>query len=87
MPVPPCRFADGRLRTFYHSDYFRSAAHGLRWWEFDVTYWTVRMMGWVGLARKIVRPDAEQPEDEALDRHDVRTVEHHERVRVVIVIE
>jgi alpha-ketoglutarate-dependent taurine dioxygenase len=22
--VPPCRFADGRLRTFYHSDYFRS---------------------------------------------------------------
>ncbi len=25
IPVPPCRFADGRLRTFYHSDYFRSA--------------------------------------------------------------
>ena len=24
IPVPPCRFADGRLRTFYHSDYFRS---------------------------------------------------------------
>jgi len=23
-PVPPCRFAAGRLRTFYHSDYFRS---------------------------------------------------------------
>lgn len=23
--VPPCRFAGGRLRTFYHSDYFRSA--------------------------------------------------------------
>jgi hypothetical protein len=26
VPVPPCRFADGRLRTFYHSDYFRSVA-------------------------------------------------------------
>jgi hypothetical protein len=26
LPVPPCRFADGVLRTFYHSDYFRSAA-------------------------------------------------------------
>ncbi len=26
IPVPPCRFAGGRLRTFYHSDYFRSAA-------------------------------------------------------------
>jgi hypothetical protein len=24
FPVPPCRFAKGRLRTFYHSDYFRS---------------------------------------------------------------
>ena len=24
VPVPPCRFAAGRLRTFYHSDYFRS---------------------------------------------------------------
>jgi hypothetical protein len=26
VPVVPCRFAGGRLRTFYHSDYFRSAA-------------------------------------------------------------
>ncbi len=25
IPVPPCRFADDRLRTFFHSDYFRSA--------------------------------------------------------------
>jgi hypothetical protein len=24
VPVPPCRNADGVLRTFYHSDYFRS---------------------------------------------------------------
>ncbi len=24
FPIPPCRFASGRLRTFYHSDYFRS---------------------------------------------------------------
>jgi hypothetical protein len=24
IPVPPCRYADGVLRTFYHSDYFRS---------------------------------------------------------------
>jgi hypothetical protein len=24
FPVPPCRFSAGRLRTFYHSDYFRS---------------------------------------------------------------
>jgi hypothetical protein len=25
LPIPPCCFAAGRLRTFYHSDYFRSA--------------------------------------------------------------
>lgn len=25
IPVPPCRFAGGRLSTFWHSDYFRSA--------------------------------------------------------------
>ena len=25
LPVPPCRFGGGQLRTFYHSDYFRSA--------------------------------------------------------------
>lgn len=24
MPIPPCRYADGALRTFYHADYFRS---------------------------------------------------------------
>jgi hypothetical protein len=24
IPIPPCRFAGGRLKTFYHSDYFRS---------------------------------------------------------------
>jgi hypothetical protein len=23
-PIPPCRYATGQLRTFYHSDYFRS---------------------------------------------------------------
>ena len=25
LPVRPCRFDGGRLRTFYHTDYFRSA--------------------------------------------------------------
>ncbi len=25
VPIPPCRFDAGKLRTFYHSDYFRSA--------------------------------------------------------------
>ena len=25
LPVPPCRYADGVLRTFWHSEYFRTA--------------------------------------------------------------
>lgn len=25
LPIPPCRYGEGRLETFYHSDYFRSA--------------------------------------------------------------
>ena len=25
LPIPPCRFAEGTLRTFYHGDYYRSA--------------------------------------------------------------
>lgn len=26
LPIPPCRYGGGQLRTFYHSDYFRSAS-------------------------------------------------------------
>jgi fatty-acid desaturase len=34
----------------------RSAAHGHRWWELDVTYLTIRLLGLVGLARHIRIP-------------------------------
>ncbi|MEX0775692.1 MAG: fatty acid desaturase [Phycisphaeraceae bacterium] len=39
-----------------HHAYQRSAAHGLRWFEFDLTYWTIRLLGLVGLAKDIVYP-------------------------------
>ncbi len=35
----------------------RSAAHGMRWWEFDVTYQVIRVMSWLHLSHSIVRPD------------------------------
>jgi len=38
----------------------RSAAHGLRWFEFDLTYWTIRVLSWVGLAKQIVMPREDQ---------------------------
>ena len=39
-----------------HHAYLHSAAHGLRWWEFDVTYLTIRLLGWLGLASRIRLP-------------------------------
>jgi stearoyl-CoA desaturase (delta-9 desaturase) len=36
-----------------HHAHQRSARHGLRWWEIDVTYLVIRLMAWVGLARNI----------------------------------
>jgi stearoyl-CoA desaturase (delta-9 desaturase) len=39
----------------HHADQ-RSAAHGHKWWEFDATWWTVRALEIVGLAKEVVRP-------------------------------
>lgn len=39
----------------HHADQ-RSAAHGHRWWEIDVTYWTICLLQALGLARDVVRP-------------------------------
>lgn len=43
-----------------HHAHQRSAAHGLRWYEVDPTYWTIRLLAAVGLARDIVLPRPEQ---------------------------
>ena len=34
----------------------RSAAHGMRWWEFDVSYRVIKTMQWLGLAWDVVEP-------------------------------
>ncbi len=39
----------------HHADQ-RAAAHGHRWWEFDVTYLTIRLLERLGLAKDVVRP-------------------------------
>lgn len=38
----------------------RSARHGMRWWEFDVTYITIQAMRLVGLSWDIVSPNSEK---------------------------
>ena len=39
----------------HHADQ-RAAVHGHRWWEFDVTWRTIRALEFLGIAKNIVRP-------------------------------
>ena len=39
-----------------HHAYLHSAAHGLRWWEVDITYLTIRLLARVGLVSRIRMP-------------------------------
>lgn len=34
----------------------RAAAHGHRWWEFDMSWWVIRALEMTGLAKNVVRP-------------------------------
>ena len=38
-----------------HHAYQSSCRQGLHWWEFDPTYYLVRVAGWLGIARDIRR--------------------------------
>jgi stearoyl-CoA desaturase (delta-9 desaturase) len=40
----------------------RAAAHGHRWWEFDVTFLTIRLLESTGLITDVVRPRSEPAE-------------------------
>jgi stearoyl-CoA desaturase (delta-9 desaturase) len=37
----------------HHADP-RSARHGLRWWELDLTWLTIRLLAGLGLARRVI---------------------------------
>ena len=39
----------------HHADQ-RAASHGHRWWEFDVTWLTIRVLEKIGLVKNVVRP-------------------------------
>jgi len=43
----------------HHADQ-RAAAHGHRWWEFDPSWWVIRGLETIGLAKNVVRPRAWQ---------------------------
>ena len=39
-----------------HHEFPRSARHGLRWWEVDMTWWMIRGLRVLGLARNVILP-------------------------------
>jgi fatty-acid desaturase len=39
-----------------HHAFQTSARHGMRWWEFDATYIAIRVMSFLGMARKVKLP-------------------------------
>lgn len=47
-----------------HHAFQRSAAHGLRWWEIDITYLVIRTLVFFGLAWDVVLPEQEIPHTE-----------------------
>jgi stearoyl-CoA desaturase (delta-9 desaturase) len=49
-----------------HHAFPSSARHGLRWFEFDPTYWVISTLAFVGLARKVNLPTPEMMDRLAL---------------------
>jgi len=46
-----------------HHAHPRSARHGLRWFEFDLTWLTIKVLSWIGLAKDIYRLNTNQLPD------------------------
>ncbi len=38
----------------------RSAAHGMRWWEIDTTWWVILLMEKLRIAKRVVRPNVDE---------------------------
>ena len=49
-----------------HHAFPRSAAHGLRWWELDITHGTIRLFSLLGLAWNIQLPTRQQRQQMAV---------------------
>lgn len=48
-----------------HHYYMSSVRQGIRWWEIDPTYYILKMLSWVGIAREL-RPFRTAPADESV---------------------
>ncbi len=68
-----------------HHAYPSSAAHGLRWWELDLTYLTICLLAWVKLAKGIHLPQghsARLPRTEENSRAGKRRFNLPQSIRV-----
>jgi stearoyl-CoA desaturase (delta-9 desaturase) len=54
-----------------HHAHPRSARHGHRWWELDVTWLTIRMMMFLGLAKKVIVPPSNNNSRSLIKTHDI----------------
>jgi stearoyl-CoA desaturase (delta-9 desaturase) len=57
-----------------HHAYLHSAAHGLRWWEIDITYLTIRLLASLGLATRIRLPQGNPAKLPAAEPRGLRPV-------------
>ncbi len=56
-----------------HHAFPASARHGLRWWEFDASWITIKLMSWVGIARNVKLPSPNQLARKKLPRKAAAT--------------
>jgi fatty-acid desaturase len=50
----------GKNHDQNHHAFPRSAFHGLRWWQFNLSAWVIRLIEWSGLAWNVWRIPAER---------------------------
>jgi stearoyl-CoA desaturase (delta-9 desaturase) len=48
-------FGEGWHNNHHHKQ--RSAAHGMKWFELDPTFWMIGLLGFLGLAKDVIMPD------------------------------
>ena len=59
-----------------HHAFPTSARHGLKWWQFDMSYWFIRFLALVGLAWKVRLPSKQLVAPDLIGA-DVPTRRHH----------
>jgi fatty-acid desaturase len=65
-----------------HHAFPTSARHGLRWWQFDMTYGVIRLLSWIKLVRAVKLPQAPWVSSMAATASPKNWREDEERERV-----